>query len=160
MSCAQYSCDQIHESIMIRFSKITMAEHTFTLFAHTNHEHASTFTQIVAKHQRLTHPISSPEESRRCRSLATICGVAARKRKFVWRRGQGLALGVARANDYRMFPVFRGVRANDYRMFPGLSGRMSTQKCPKKCPKVSALRAKVPTLVCDFFFSRPSAALS
>jgi len=30
-----------------------MAEHTVTLFAHTNREHASTSTQIVAKHQRL-----------------------------------------------------------------------------------------------------------
>jgi hypothetical protein len=35
-----------------------MAEHTFTLFAHTNREHASTSTQIVAKHQRLFHPFS------------------------------------------------------------------------------------------------------
>jgi hypothetical protein len=38
-----------------------MAEHTLTRFAHTNHEHASTSTQIVAKHQRLTRPFSSPE---------------------------------------------------------------------------------------------------
>jgi len=33
-------------------------EHTFTLFAHTNREHASTFSQIVAKLQLLFHPFS------------------------------------------------------------------------------------------------------
>jgi hypothetical protein len=32
-----------------------MAEHTFALFAHTNHEHASTSTLIVAKLPALLH---------------------------------------------------------------------------------------------------------
>jgi hypothetical protein len=32
-----------------------MAEHTLTLFAHTNREHASTSTQIVAQLQRSFH---------------------------------------------------------------------------------------------------------
>jgi hypothetical protein len=36
-----------------------MAEHAFTLFAHTSREHASTSTQLVAKPQRLTLPFSS-----------------------------------------------------------------------------------------------------
>jgi len=39
-----------------------MAEHTFTLFAHTNREHASTSTQIVAKFQRLFHTFSARGE--------------------------------------------------------------------------------------------------
>jgi hypothetical protein len=66
-----------------------MAEHTFTLFAHTHREHASTSTQIVTKLQRFIHPFPPWEESRRRRRrcFATICGAAARKQKFVWRRG-------------------------------------------------------------------------
>jgi hypothetical protein len=36
-----------------------MAEHTFTLFAHTNREHATTSTQLVAKIQRLFHLFSA-----------------------------------------------------------------------------------------------------
>jgi hypothetical protein len=36
-----------------------MAEHTVTLFAHTNHEQALTSTQIVAKLQRLFHLFST-----------------------------------------------------------------------------------------------------
>jgi len=63
-----------------------MAEHTVRLFAHTNHEHALTSTQIVAKLQRLFHYEES--RRRRRRSSATICGAAVRKRKSVWRRGQ------------------------------------------------------------------------
>jgi len=39
-----------------------MAEHTVRLFAHTNREHASTYTQIVAKLLRLFHTFSGLAE--------------------------------------------------------------------------------------------------
>jgi len=67
-----------------------MAEHTVTLFAHTNHEHALTSTQLVAKLQHFFRffPHCVESRRRRRRSLATICGAAVRKRKSVWRRGQ------------------------------------------------------------------------
>jgi hypothetical protein len=38
---------------------ITMAEHTLTMFAHTNHEHTSTSSQIVSKQQPVFHPFCS-----------------------------------------------------------------------------------------------------
>ena len=39
-----------------------MAEHTVTLFANTNHEHALTSTQICAKLLRLSHIFSGLAE--------------------------------------------------------------------------------------------------
>jgi len=75
---------------MIGPNKIGPDGITFTLFAHTNREYGSTLAQDCGKLQTLfpTFPHCVESRRRRRRGFPHQSSAAARKRYFVWRRGE------------------------------------------------------------------------